>query len=268
MQKCKIRRTGNKYEIVFYNSKPPQNETTQDTPPLPLREPKQLTLEQWQEDTRNYELEAQHRAKRKVIDYGLNNEWTHFVTVTYDRKKIDRNNAEVVRLSTMKALNNYRNRYDKDFAYLLIPEPHKDGAVHFHGFIILGDTNQDQLTQRYCHKTHKHYYISEYLFKRFGANRLESINSLEYSSYYISKYTTKDNSRVFNRYYFASKGLTTAQDIAELEETQDITEVRKVLCGWNKTGEVFESVARTEWATIYSLDTTQYDMLLADIIQK
>ena len=35
----------------------------------------------------------------------------------------------------MFVFNNYRNRYSPDFRYIVIPEFHKNGAVHFHGMV-------------------------------------------------------------------------------------------------------------------------------------
>lgn len=75
---------------------------------------------------------AQRRARVAVRDLGLCNDWAYFVTLTLDRQRIDRYDpAEVVR-----HLNHWLdNRVRRDgLAYVLVPEHHKDGAIHFHGF--------------------------------------------------------------------------------------------------------------------------------------
>ncbi len=75
---------------------------------------------------------AQRRARVAVRDLGLCNDWEYFVTLTLDPARIDRYDpAEVVR-----HLNHWLdNRVRRDgLCYVLVPEHHRDGAIHFHGF--------------------------------------------------------------------------------------------------------------------------------------
>lgn len=75
---------------------------------------------------------ATRRARVAVRDLGLCNDWAYFVTLTLDARRINRYDpAEVVR-----HLNHWLdNRVRRDgLAYVLVPEHHKDGAIHFHGF--------------------------------------------------------------------------------------------------------------------------------------
>lgn len=67
-----------------------------------------------------------------VRDLGLCNDWEYFVTLTLDPARIDRYDpAEVAR-----HLNHWLdNRVRRDgLCYVLVPEHHRDGAIHFHGF--------------------------------------------------------------------------------------------------------------------------------------
>lgn len=75
---------------------------------------------------------AQRRARVSVRDIGQSNDWSYFVTLTLDRRRIDRYDAAEV----VKHLNSWLdNRVRRDgLAYVLVPERHKDGAIHFHGF--------------------------------------------------------------------------------------------------------------------------------------
>ena len=75
---------------------------------------------------------ATRRARVAVRDLGLCNEWAYFVTLTLDRRRIDRYDAAEV----VHHLNGWLdNRVRRDgLAYVLVPERHKDGAIHFHGF--------------------------------------------------------------------------------------------------------------------------------------
>lgn len=73
---------------------------------------------------------AQRRARSAVFDLALSNPFTHFLTLTVDPRKADRYDAaELLRHLRYWLDNNVRRR---GLFYVLIPEYHKDGAVHFH----------------------------------------------------------------------------------------------------------------------------------------
>lgn len=75
---------------------------------------------------------ARRRAKAAVADIALSNEFSYFVTLTLDKEKVDRYDVGEV----TKKLNNWLdNRVRRNgLKYVLVPELHKDGAIHFHGF--------------------------------------------------------------------------------------------------------------------------------------
>ena len=75
---------------------------------------------------------AVRRARAQVRDLALCNPFRWFVTLTLDKSRVNRYDmAEITRkLNTW--LDNQVRR--KGLAYVLVPERHKDGAVHFHGF--------------------------------------------------------------------------------------------------------------------------------------
>lgn len=75
---------------------------------------------------------ARRRAAAAVTDLALANGFKFFVTLTFDRQRVDRwNDREVMRV-TKNWLDNMVRR--AGLAYVLVPERHKDGAIHFHGF--------------------------------------------------------------------------------------------------------------------------------------
>ena len=76
---------------------------------------------------------AVRRAKQNLRDLALCNEMKYFVTLTLDRAEIDRYDMTVI----VRKLNAWcSNQVQRcGLAYILVPERHKDGAVHFHGFI-------------------------------------------------------------------------------------------------------------------------------------
>lgn len=94
------------------------------------------TEDTWEEEQQRREAAARARAQRRarvaVRDLGLCNDWAYFVTLTLDRRKVNRYDpAEVVKKLNAWLDNNVRR---KGLAYVLVPEHHKDGAIHFHGF--------------------------------------------------------------------------------------------------------------------------------------
>ena len=75
---------------------------------------------------------SMRRARAKVRRLALANDFRWFVTLTLDPKKINRYDAgEVVRKLSQWCSNQVKR---KGLRYILVPERHKDGALHFHGF--------------------------------------------------------------------------------------------------------------------------------------
>lgn len=73
---------------------------------------------------------AQRRARSAVYDYALATPFRYFVTLTIDREKADRYDPSEIFGKLHNWLDNCVRR--KGLVYVLIPEYHKDGAVHFH----------------------------------------------------------------------------------------------------------------------------------------
>lgn len=68
-----------------------------------------------------------------IFDIALCNKFTHFITLTFDPKKIDRYDDEEIKAKLKIWLKNAVAR--KELKYLLIPERHKDGAIHCHALV-------------------------------------------------------------------------------------------------------------------------------------
>ena len=74
---------------------------------------------------------AMRRARSQVRELALSNPFRWFVTLTLDKERIDRYDmAAITKKLNVWLDNNVRRR---GLAYVLVPERHKDGAVHFHG---------------------------------------------------------------------------------------------------------------------------------------
>lgn len=76
---------------------------------------------------------AARRAAARVRDIALSNEFSWFITLTLDKDKINRYDIKEITRKLNTWLDNQVRR--KGLKYVLVAERHKDGAVHFHGFI-------------------------------------------------------------------------------------------------------------------------------------
>ena len=75
---------------------------------------------------------SMRRARAKVRRMALSNDFQYFVTLTLDQMMVDRYDMGAV----VKKLNAWCSNMvqRKGLRYILVPERHKDGAIHFHGF--------------------------------------------------------------------------------------------------------------------------------------
>ena len=170
------------------------------------------------------------RAKSKILEYSLCNDWQFFATFTIDRKKFNRYELNNYHTKFTQWLRNYNKKFDCNIKYLFVPERHKDGAWHEHGFIMgLPESHLSPFTlsQRLPHYIrdklkdgHKVYNWEAYQHK-FGFCDFEPIKSHEKASYYILKYITKDLqksvSKLGNHLYYNSKGLNLSELVAKGE---------------------------------------------------
>lgn len=76
---------------------------------------------------------SMRRARAKLRRLALANDFEYFVTLTLDGAKIDRYDPKAV----VKALGQWSDNMVRrhGLRYILVPERHKDGALHFHGFM-------------------------------------------------------------------------------------------------------------------------------------
>ena len=160
---------------------------------------------------RNYEYESAQRSKRDIIEYGLSNNWDYMVTITIDQAKRNRYEYNYLVRSITKWLKNYKERYDSELKYIIIPELHTKKhyetkpAIHFHGLIKMTDKHLTFVKER------KGAFIYEHskILKSFGFNEFAKIyNHSEFITYYISKYVSKSlGKKITSQRFYASKNL-------------------------------------------------------------
>lgn len=76
---------------------------------------------------------SMRRARAKLRRLALANSFDYFVTLTLDPAKIDRYDGAAVTKALGRWCDNMVRRHG--LRYILVPELHKDGAIHFHGFM-------------------------------------------------------------------------------------------------------------------------------------
>lgn len=143
------------------------------------------------------------RAKSKVFELALCNPFSFFCTLTFSKDKVkDRYDLDGCMKSFSKWLNNYNYRKGgASVQYLLIPEPHQDGAWHLHGLmsgIPESDLHLFRCDEHLPSRIHKELAKGHEIFqwksydKKFGYCTLSPVRSLDAVSKYITKYITKE----------------------------------------------------------------------------
>jgi len=162
----------------------------------------------------SFSTNARFSARNRLIEtIKANPDFSYFFTGTFNPKKYDRKNFKVLQKSLTTFL---RKRKIK---YILIPEPHKDGSIHFHGlfnesikpYLAEFDTSKKLPTKiTDAIKENKQIFNFPDYAKQFGWVSIEQIRDFNACAVYVSKYVTKSfdsDSRFSYRRYFCSIGL-------------------------------------------------------------
>ena len=176
------------------------------------------------------------RSVRMVRELAACNPWQFFVTITLSPANWQNRYTPDGLQDVIKAMVRRWRRKDKtgsaycpDFKYLFIPEMHKDGAIHLHGFVncmppaecipyTMADVNSSKsLPKKICDKVRagETVYHSPTWEKLFGYNTFEPISDLDKASSYVVKYVSKEiGSTPFKSRYWCSRKLSRATRIA------------------------------------------------------
>lgn len=152
------------------------------------------------------------RAKTRVQELVLCNPWDYWCTFTISPEKYDRHDLKLYHKHLAEFLHNYNRRCSESekVKYLLIPEMHKDGAWHMHGF-IKGIRKEDLYVNSYGYLTWKQYE------QKFGFISMSAIKDIDKASSYMMKYMTKDITNTVSELgahtYYCSNGLQKAEVI-------------------------------------------------------
>lgn len=142
------------------------------------------------------------RARDKIQDLVMCNNFDYFVTLTFNPKKVDSFNVEEVKDVIKTWLKNgvrYRN-----FKYVAIPEYHQSGRIHMHA-VMSGDLKLEESGHYFNGRTV--YNITDWSDKYGYCTALKLDGNITRVAYYITKYITKGNDKIFGRFYWSSRNL-------------------------------------------------------------
>lgn len=130
-----------------------------------------------------------NRTKQKIYEITRANTWEWFITLTFDRSKIDSSNYDLLLEKVRKWFNNVKERKAPDLKYIIIPELHKDGVhYHFHG-LLANCTGLTFENSGVVQNGKEVYNITDFKFGFTTATKVEDTKKV---ASYISKYITKD----------------------------------------------------------------------------
>ena len=169
--------------------------------------------------------DSARRAKEKIFDIVKLNHFEWYVTLTLNSSVVNRYDVVEIRKVIHSFFSNAVQR--KNASYVVVPELHKDGAIHLHGFLsgafsfVLSDTVKHKACKKPIKistaKRYKYdlseckpvYNIKDWRYGFSTAIKLDDDSSKTRIAKYTTKYITKDLSKIFGSFYFAGgKDLT------------------------------------------------------------
>ena len=195
------------------------------------------------------------RTKQKIYDIAFANDWEYFVTVTFDKEKVDRFNYDDVVKKYSKQLDNMKQREFKDMAYLMVPELHQNGAYHFHG--LIKGIPEKAFQKAINPHTGKEIRVRNQIIYNcdkfnLGHNTFSRIRDSEKASTYLSKYITKTliDDLKGKKKYWSSRGL--AKPTVEKFYVADEKVKSELALSLINSGEVVSTVTKSIKTPEYS----------------
>lgn len=140
---------------------------------------------------------SRQRALRQCYDYLINNgDLNLFITLTLSKEKINRYSYDEIIKKLNIWLDNRVRR--KGLKYIIIPEFHKDGAIHFHGIINSGAVEMVDSGKK---KRGKTIYNLDFPYGFTTAMYIDGADAGAKVANYCLKYMTKADKKVGGRYY-------------------------------------------------------------------
>ena len=199
-------------------------------------------------------VRSMNRSKNNLKDILQCNEFNFFVTLTFDKNKIDRLDDNKTRKIFTQWVSNIQ-RDLPNLIYVAVPEYHKKGGLHFHLLIggvtaeDLGLVNSGKVVKSSRCKGQIIYNVSKWNRKGFStATEILDNNAVKF---YLSKYLTK--SKVDPR-FFGKKRFYVSRNIKR-------PQVEKMSFPCNDRFDIFDSIDKTNYNIDYEDLSKEYCVL-------
>ncbi len=167
-----------------------------------------------EEDLKRLKYKNLYNTKSNLIDLVYHNSmikpWEYFVTLTFDPKEVDSLDYHKVSEALAKWTNNMKHQ-NPNMSYILVPELHKSGRIHWHG--VFRSVPNWNLAAARSSKTNRLIYkngvqIFNLTNYKYGHTTVSKIKNQEAVSIYCSKYMTKDMiDLAYKKRYWSSRNL-------------------------------------------------------------
>ena len=144
---------------------------------------------------------SMRRARSKLRRLALANDFKWFVTLTLDPAKVDSFDGAAVVKKLNAWCSNMVQRYG--LKYILVPERHKSGRIHFHGFFndCMTAVNSGHTDKQ----GHKIYNLPQWALGFTTA--IELYDDYQRAVGYVCKYVGKQGEKPGGRWYYSGGGL-------------------------------------------------------------
>lgn len=175
-----------------------------------------------------------NRSIQSIYELVFANKWDYFITLTFDPKKVNSLDYDVVIKKTSQWLNNMSKRKAAgNLKYIFIPERHKSGSYHIHGLLAdcgtmeFTDSGRVAIGKKAYKRTSKNaHYPTIYNIGnwRYGFSDATQVQDNDRVCSYFTKYITKDLvvDLKGRRRYYPSNNLKRARVEELIGEHRDI----------------------------------------------
>jgi len=166
-------------------------------------------VDEQQENTNKCSDAALRRARKRVFDLAAcNHDCNMMITLTLNGEQFPRDDWGAIIRKLNVWLDNMVRRHG--FKYILVPELHKDGAIHFHGFVNEAALDLVRATNAHTRKPlfqkgRAVYNVANWKYGfttavRLGGGDADRLNTAKYILKYVTK-AVEASGKIGGRYY-------------------------------------------------------------------
>lgn len=198
-------------------------------------------------------IRSMNRSKNNLMDILKSNDFNFFVTLTFDKNKIDRLDDKKTRKEFAKFVKDLRRDFN-NMIYVAVPEYHKKGGLHFH--LLIGKVTAEELGLVDSGKIVKNgrckgqtiFNVTKW---QIGFSTATKVLDTDAVKYYLSKYLTKGK---VDLRFFGKKRFYVSQNIAR-------PQVEKFAFPCTDTFDIFDSIIKEDYNIDYEDAKKEYCVL-------